>query len=242
ALNWPAKAGGKRGEAAVKFTDPADRVVWETWKADYELFQPDPLMNIPTPWDSFDALTPCPGTPRANSGKERILASFSKFTDFNQATFTGFGGPLVGRNQTYVRFEVRVNEQEFKFIHSNQLYLRDKLALATANGPLTFTNNAIEVKAAWMEVKPADEAQAKKRYYATSAQVLDPVMNVCAPRLMALVGFHIVQKTTSSPEWIWASFEHIDNVPANPPAAGPLQFAFNDPMQPQALKPPQMPP
>jgi hypothetical protein len=38
----------------------------------------------------------------------------------------------------------------------------------------------------------------------------DPV-----PVPMGLVGMHIAVKTKSSPEWIWSTFEHIDNVQVN---------------------------
>lgn len=31
-------------------------------------------------------------------------------------------------------------------------------------------------------------------------------------RKMGLVGFHIVQKTPSAPQWIWSTFEQVDNV------------------------------
>ena len=41
---------------------------------------------------------------------------------------------------------------------------------------------------------------------------------VCARADVALVGLHIVIKTKSRPQWIWSSFEHIDNVP--PAGAG----------------------
>ena len=30
---------------------------------------------------------------------------------------------------------------------------------------------------------------------------------------MALVGFHIVHRTFSAPQWVWATFEHQANAP-----------------------------
>src|SRR5262249_14585869 len=70
ALNWPAKEN-VRGEAdsAKKVDDEGPRV-WETWKADYEIFQPGG--REPTEWASFDAVTPCPDIPFLGGGKERI--------------------------------------------------------------------------------------------------------------------------------------------------------------------------
>ena len=58
------------------------------------------------------------------------------------------------------------------------------------------------------------------------AHVLDPVTGQCAPTLVGLVGLHIVQKTKSRPQWIWSTFEQVDNVP--PAQAGAAAFAFNN--------------
>jgi hypothetical protein len=35
------------------------------------------------------------------------------------------------------------------------------------------------------------------------------------PVTVGLVGFHIAQKTETSPQWIWSTFEHVDNVAVN---------------------------
>ena len=32
---------------------------------------------------------------------------------------------------------------------------------------------------------------------------------------VGLVGFHIAQKTETSPQWIWSTFEHVDNLATN---------------------------
>jgi hypothetical protein len=77
------------------------------------------------------------------------------------------------------------------------------------------------------------------------AQVFDVAAGKCLPRDIALVGFHIVSKTPDRPQWIWSTFEQVDNVPGlttepKPPAGVP--FAFNDPGQPQALNPTRPPP
>jgi hypothetical protein len=40
--------------------------------------------------------------------------------------------------------------------------------------------------------------------------VPDPI-----PVPMGLVGMHIAVKTRSSPQWVWATFEHVDNLQAD---------------------------
>jgi len=104
--------------------------------------------------------------------------------------------------------------------------------------PLPFTNGSIEVKAAWRELKDPEVAAAKARYYVIKARVQNPLNNnVCEDRNMALVGFHIVQKTPLRPQWVWSSFEHVDNVPdPKEPHAG-VSFSYNSNMPPQTLDP-----
>lgn len=54
-----------------------------------------------------------------------------------------------------------------------------------------------------------------KRYFAREVIIYNELKGECdpQPRLMGLVGLHIVQKTFWAPQWIWTTFEHIDNVP-----------------------------
>jgi hypothetical protein len=239
ALNWPAVAGQRGTADTHKKIGDQGRTVWETWKADYELFQEHG--EPPTVWASFDAHTPCKDLAYQGSGAVKVLGSFSKFGDFNQAGFGNLLGPLVAQNHTYVRYEVRINRPEFDFIRDNSLFLRSHFP-KDSDPPLRFANNAIEVKAAWRIIK-ADELQAaKERYYITKAMVLDPVADKCVEQDVALVGFHIVQKTPLRPQWVWSSFEHVDNVPSigGTNATGP--FSFNDQSKPQALDPARTPP
>ena len=51
------------------------------------------------------------------------------------------------------------------------------------------------------------------------------------PETLGLIGFHAVHKTASRPQWIWTSFEHVQNVPDKDEVAaqefdGPYNF-FN---------------
>ena len=59
------------------FSDPDTKVVWGTWKADYELFQREEAE--PTEWSSFDGFTPCGDLPFKGSGRTMVLGSFLKF-------------------------------------------------------------------------------------------------------------------------------------------------------------------
>ena len=238
-LNRPAAPGpNNRGQAdpVRKLGDTTGPRVWMTWKSRFEIFQPGGV--APAPWPSYDGHNPCgPGS----RNDAVTLNSFSAFSDFNQAlgTFDKLGNPLVAQNRTYLRYEIRVNREEFESIVDNGWYRADKLP-----GPETFVpykTGSTEVKAAWRILTERDTPDVRKRYYVVpGAQVFDAQAGKCVLRDIALVGLHIVSKTAGQPQWIWSSFEHVDNVPAiadepRPPAGVPM--SFNDPARPQALDP-----
>jgi hypothetical protein len=239
ALNWPAKTGVRGLPDELKkigdASDPGAKVVWGTWKADYELSEREG--SLPTEWSSFDGFTPSRELPFEGSGRTMVLGSFFDFRDFNQAGNGRFGSPLVAQNHTYIRFEVRLNEVEFDFIRDQQLYRRSRLS-RPGNAKLRFPNNSVAVKAAWKVIKEDELEAAQGKYYLVDAMVLDPVTNTCKLQKMGLVGLHIVQKTRTRPQWVWSSFEHIDNVPE--PETMPVpgrRFSLNDPSRPQVLDP-----
>jgi hypothetical protein len=246
ALNWPAATVG-RGipDTKKQIGDQSQSVVWESWKSAYELFQPGG--EIPSEWDSYDGATPCPDIKGHDARTTKILAMFSQGEDINQAGFTEVPvGPLVAQNRTYVRYEIRVNRPEFDFIRGDPLdreskpayYLRENLPSKSRGAPpLAFPFGSIEVKAEWKVFNLPDEAAALDRYYHREAIVRDPVTNACETRTVGLVGLHIIQKTPTRPQWIWSTFEHVDNVTLGAGAPAALKPAFNDPAGPQANPP-----
>jgi hypothetical protein len=243
ALNWPAMTGpANRGQPdrTKAFGDTSGPRVWMTWKSRYEIFQPEGA--IPKPWASYDGQNPC-GQGFANNVV--TLSSFSAFGDFNQANFNfKLANPLVAQNHTYVRYEVRVNQPEFDSIVGNTWYIASKLPTSTTAVP--FNNGSTEIKAAWRILTDKDTPANRSRYYVVpNAQVFDVVTGKCTLQDVALVGFHVVTKTTERPQWIWSTFEHIDNVPAKttePKPQADVPFSFNNPGQPQALNPAKRPP
>ena len=78
------------------------------------------------------------------------------------------------------------------------------------------------------------------------AQTLAAGHVVCAESDVALVGLHIAIKTASRPQWIWSTFEQVDNVPpagegeAREPDArdAGVPYAYFDPSKPGRLWPP----
>ena len=235
ALNWPSQQGdANRGlpDTTKKFGDAGARV-WETYKARYEVFAPG--APKPANWDQYDGTNPCGG---AVTNRTKTLSAFSHFADFNQAAFAlgQLANPLIDQNRTYTRYEVRFNREQFNSIFDNQWYIKSKQP--TPERPGVFKFGSIEIKAAWRVLKSGDNVK-RERYYVTKAFVFDPEATTntgsvaCSEQDVALVGFHIVIKTPARPQWIWTTFEHVDNVP--PP--GPVTRANRTPRTCRCLTP-----
>ncbi|HEX3253848.1 MAG TPA: hypothetical protein VHS05_30715 [Pyrinomonadaceae bacterium] len=216
ALIWPALQGQRGVPDTTKTIAAAGPRVFETYKGLWELFHVDG--SAPAAWNAYDApaMNAC-GVQTAFG--DLVLASFSKFSDLGQAGFGNLIGPLVAQNKTYVSFLTAYNQTEFDQITSTKWYLRANLPTT-----LTFQNQSMDIKSAWMDMKDAKNPQ---RYYTRTAWVMDPATGKCSQKTVGLVGLHIVQKTGTRPQWIWSTFEQVDNVPPTP-AGGPGTFAFNN--------------
>ncbi|HYG63752.1 MAG TPA: hypothetical protein VEL74_14315 [Thermoanaerobaculia bacterium] len=76
---------------------------------------------------------------------------------------------------------------------------------------------AIEIKASWIAL-PADHSL-DYRYKTAVAQITDPFGHV-SQVTVGLVGLHILHKTPGAPQFVWATFEQIDNSPDEGGAGG----------------------
>jgi hypothetical protein len=228
ALNWPAKKGpdGKplRGVADTgKSLDEPGPRVWETWKADYELFQDEGAP--PSDWDSYDVTNPpCNFAEDGNTQLNlKVLPMVAKGLSLlpggvNQA----MGGPLIDQNGKAVRYEIHLNRSYYDFVKNNRYYLQQNLPVypnPPVNFPMSTQNSygVVEIKAAWREMSVAElnNPSITSRYYITDAVVLDPGTTPaqCRQTKLGLVGLHIAHKSAPFKEWIWSTFEQEDNVP-----------------------------
>ena len=252
ALSWPSLTDpAHRGlpDRAKTLGDPGPRV-WETFKSRSEIFQPRDA--APAKWSSYAGENPC--GPRVNN-RTKTLSAFNAYADFNQASFTPghFTGPLVAQNRSYTRYEVRFNEAEFDSLIDYRG--RKKEDQPDREHPAQFNLGSIAVKAAWRILTDADTPAVRQRYYVVrNAEVLDVAESlkagtgVCSKRDIALVGLHIMIKTRYRPQWIWSSFEHVDNVPpvgsgeAREPdaAASHAPYSYYDAAKPPPVMAPEI--
>jgi len=96
---------------------------------------------------------------------------------------------------------------------------------ASSTNP-TGANGSIEIKTSWRIINQS-AGDDPSRYYTQKAIVTVPrdLVNggrqqVCATVTLGLVGMHIIQRNPVDPlngnllpQWIWATFEHVDNAP-----------------------------
>ncbi|HZZ62800.1 MAG TPA: hypothetical protein VFE63_16830 [Roseiarcus sp.] len=253
ALNWPSLLDApNRGvpDRHRALGDSGERV-WETFKSDYELFAvgDDGRRVAPEPWGSYAGRNPC--GPSVDNW-QKTIASFAPFADFNQPSFAvgAPANPLVARNGAYTRYEIHFNEAEFSAFAASG-WSRG-LNLPDNSRPARFPIGSIAVKAAWRPLTAADPPAVRARAYIERAEIVDTARTlaagraVCSASDVALVGLHIAIKTKSRPQWIWSTFEHVDNVPpvgeaeAREPDArdAGAPYAYFDPSRPRNLWPP----
>lgn len=221
ALNWPASSQG-RGNPQNP-TDPGTfknapngtNTVWQTYKANWELF--DQGNQRPTPFDSWDVPVPPPQCTVQPGQKALVMTS--KTTVLND-DLEAFSYPLVDANKNYVMYEVRYGRAAYDFMRgpdgdkSKWLYLSINLTPPVQQTMPSSTQNpdvpgAIMTKAAWRLMSEVPQDQ-RGRYYAVDAQVYDPATNQCTAQPVGLVGLHIAQKVDGLPQWVWSTFEHVD--------------------------------
>jgi hypothetical protein len=238
ALNWPAKDMGRGIPDKTKPFKDADSGprVWETWKASYEIVPDNPWVvppvtpysHPPTPWDEYATVLPTAKLLQADAGRSKVLPGLTKLMDFSQANNGGAEGegPLVDQLRRIARYELRINRVEYNFIRDNKFYLRDALRdawIKTGKTGVVFPDQSIEVKAAWRELPDRPDVLSRF-YHRKDATIIDWDKDhnlVERKATIGLVGFHIVCKMPQRENWIWSTFEHVDNAKSSDGVASP---------------------
>lgn len=211
AMVWPASDPGAPNVGA-NLTDPGARV-FEGFRSNWDTFLPGGAP--PPPWNEAASSSPCNNAPIPRN--DVLIADYTKFGELAQAGVGELLGPLVAQNGTYVRYLTGFNRLQYEHIVANGMYLRANLP-----GPRS-PDGAIAVKSSWIEMTGVAHPE---RFHTRLAWINEPDTGACVERMLGLVGLHIVVKTPSRPQWIWATFEHIDTVPGS--GADPDHLVFHD--------------
>ncbi|MBS1903711.1 MAG: hypothetical protein JSS75_08420 [Bacteroidetes bacterium] len=251
AINWPVDA---KGDPQPKLTD-AGQPRWTGWSEAFNVFRDSG--QHPLPWGA-NRLPPSwivKGLQRkqlnasADGAHRRILflnnktlPIHGKQTVANEVD-QAFTGPMFDQNGNLVRYEVLLNKQEYDYIVANELYNWDgQIVFSSKHDSLAdfpsgiFQDKdsvgAIEIKLAWKVLDPKKDIAS--RYFSMDAYVYN-LDSTWSDVKVGLVGMHISHKCASGKQWLWSTFEQVDNVEVNELAAEtdssklPKKPSFYDP-------------
>jgi hypothetical protein len=234
ALNWPAPSpivqfgvpdrenviGGFRytSEGGTR-TMPSRPVVWETFKNSDDIYLDPPV--APTPFDAPENIpSRCIDFARQNpAAARRVMTRTAKISEVLRGVEQADGNRLVDQNGENVWYEVKLNRVYYDYVVRNGFYNSANQVGEGISFPLSSNDTAnaatVKVKAAWKVMGGPGSRQPDdpSKFYTTPALVIDPVSGQCLSRLLGLVGLHIVIKSRQLPQWLWATFEQVDNAP-----------------------------
>jgi hypothetical protein len=231
ALNWPADpltCGPDLDKSILNGTGP---VVWEKYLSDSDVFvapgsQPMSWCYASDPAQVRTKVSRLPEKVRALSertGVTRFLHMNSKTSRAVAQKFPiideAVGGVLTDQNGRFVRYEIHLNEDEYKYVLGSNLW--SKAGQGTFTGKVNFPAGptvtygpvgAMEVKAAW---KVLGKGDVPTHFYTIQAIVYNDDTGDPSPGpnpvTLGLVGLHITHKTVSQTNWIWSTFEQVEN-------------------------------
>jgi hypothetical protein len=205
-LAWPATPS-ERGKA-----DPARPIgapvptVWETYKSTAEVYLRDG--SRPAPWNS-------PFTSSQTHEVAQAVATLgavdSPWIHFLAESAMIDGRQIVDATGQIVQYDVRMNRAAFDYVVNNparyELFNLDGQIAALADPTFTFQfpSAAIEVKAAWRVI---EAGQDDSRYW-TSYGIYTDSHGKPQIAKIGLTGIHIISKML--PDWVWFTFEQVDN-------------------------------
>jgi hypothetical protein len=221
ALNWPALANGNpdpsKGFNTIAENTP---LVWQFW---------EPTANVFLPNGQTPVWSPSPGQPL-----DHFKAGWSQNAPVNQG-LQAFSGPLVDQNGHWVHYVSYMNRVEFDYLTTGkELYNLEGQEKFLRSNKIEFPQGndseygSIEIKLAWKVLTPSEAASNRflvKRlpiveYHPAfapappahlSGKTSDNGSSTTKVETVGLIGMHISMRTRSSPQWIWATFEQIDN-------------------------------
>ncbi|UJB18549.1 MULTISPECIES: hypothetical protein [Lysobacter] len=230
AVNWPAGPDGNPKPGAS--IGPDVPTVWENWKESRDIFLPGGA--TPPPWGQ-DPPPPdvCKGQGAATLNLTQIGKTPNVLDESGEPFETG---PLIDQNGQYVRFAIMANQDMFNTIVSDGLY--SKAGQARFAQPANFAQpkgsknvGAIMVKSSWKVMGANDDVS---RFHTIQALVYtnpgehEGIAAACKRQTVGLVGLHIAHKTADEPQWVWSTFEHVDNVPSQGEPIDKPHYNFYD--------------
>jgi hypothetical protein len=225
ALNWT--KGKEKASARAGLDGSAGPRVWEDWSRVSQVFGDSPVQascTVPAGYQLFSMGSNAKGQ-QVSQNEEYIQAATLE--------------PAIDVAGNWTIYERRVNGVEIAYLRAPggngrwplNTYWGQQNFIAAATNTVNFPalgsapNGAMEIKAAWRILDPAQHAANQKRFYVVRAVIAVPAnlvasggKQICAEVDLGLVAMHIIQKNpvtknSLKPEWFWTTFEHVDNAP-----------------------------
>jgi hypothetical protein len=201
AMNWPASKSQRGQPDCTKPIGSSASTVWQSYKTSQQIFLPNAV--DPGPWN------------QGNTGPLRLqyTSKAPAVLHLPPSIRQAVGGWLIDQQSNPTYYEIAVNQTSYNYIRNNHYYNANVLNSASN---IELPAGALEIKAAWRIMQNADT----HRYLTKTVQVMifDANGKPTGKYRMAqvgLVGLHIVYKPKGYPQWIWATFEQVDNVGAH---------------------------
>jgi hypothetical protein len=258
ALNWPTDDRGEpAGLINQTFAGPPHWTLWHDSSEIFEVNGATPNACAQTPRLRALALTRnlnhavSRGLPpfqleanaTVNSRTTRFLGVLSAVGELNAANLGGdiqqaFSGPLIDQNGNFVFYEILIDPNEVGYLCDNKLYnINGEVDFSKQGGkvdmptghPQEDWSGSFELKLAWRIMTDKDD---QSRFFVEDAYVMDqgPDGKPLRKKVkVGLVGMHIGHKSETSPQWIWATFEQVDNLDVDQVAHPNLRASFNSP-------------
>jgi hypothetical protein len=196
------------------------------------------LLTYDTPADLFGPRVALafPSASRLAGGAQTLLRLAPRVekqpgpTNVSDILQAGSRGVVVDQNGRPILYQVHLNGAFSKFVRDHGFSDLDKLKNAKAD--LEFPTGVVELKSSWRVLRQNETA---KGLFTTRAMVprliniadkdgksliaTDP--NQATEETVALLGLHVVGVVAGHPEFIWATFEHVDNAPDLPNGLDP---------------------
>ena len=170
-----------------------------------------------------------------NDGTPYFALRAEKFDDIGEVGQAGSGGVLMSQGKSLVFYGVHVNDTYAYFLIGQKtgginatVFPRNQTDLTTVESyaksnlgavPVAPQTLVMEMKTAWVDAStlsnPNDFVlmEAQVPTYTANADNTQWTLSGAETTTLALVGVHIVGTVQNHPEFVWITFEHIQNAP-----------------------------
>ena len=185
--------------------------------------------SFPSPQDLFNSQGSKPESFANRKAYRPLLLSArplkerpgSSLEEINQA---GSNGLLIDQNGRAVYYSQYINKTFYDFVRSKKYY--DPTVYLSAPATENFPISSMELKASWKILASGEKFNGYSREAIINPLIeKDDKVVVDTSRTqkvnVGLVGLHVAGVVKNHPEFIWATFEHMENCPPLPSGTDP---------------------